>query len=104
MSRPASSTPKSPLRASTMSLLAPSTVPEEPESPSRDADAATLVDDPADVAQVPLARGDALGQVGRADALVPGHDDLRVQGGDGVQVVDPCTLCHSARTAVAKRG
>ena len=54
-------------------------------------DAAALVDDAwVKVApQVLLARGDALGQVGRADALVPGHDDLRVQGGDGVQAGDP---------------
>ena len=34
----------------------------------------------------PEARGIATPEVvGRADALVPRHDDLRVQGGDGVQ-------------------
>src|SRR3984957_10043058 len=53
-------------------------------------DAAAVVDNAAEVAQVLLARGDALGQVGRADALVPRHDDMRVQGGDGVQAGDPC--------------
>src|SRR6202050_2231178 len=52
-------------------------------------DAAALVDDAAEVAQVLLARGDALGEVGCADALVPRHDDLRVQGGDFVQAGDP---------------
>src|ERR1700693_729176 len=48
-------------------------------------DAAALVDDAGEVAQVLLARADALGQVGRADALVPRRDDLRIQGGDRVQ-------------------
>src|ERR1700684_2290777 len=46
-------------------------------------DAAALVDDAAEVAQVLLARTDALGQVGRADALLPRPDDLRGQGGGG---------------------
>src|SRR5690349_23857373 len=35
-------------------------------------DAVLLVDDAAEVAQVLLGRADAFGQVGRADALVPG--------------------------------
>src|ERR1700676_4005658 len=52
-------------------------------------DAAALIDGAGEVAQVLLARADALGQVGRADALVPRHDDLRVQGGDFVQAGDP---------------
>jgi hypothetical protein len=48
-------------------------------------DAAAVVDDAAEVAQVLLARADAPGQVGRADALVPRDDDPGVEGGDGAQ-------------------
>ena len=45
---------------------------------------------PLNFAQVLLAGGDVLGQVGRAGALVPGDDNLRFQGGDGIQAGDPC--------------
>jgi hypothetical protein len=51
-------------------------------------DSVSLVDNATEVAQVLLAGGDVLGQVGRTGALVPGDDDLRFQGGDGIQAGD----------------